>query len=151
GPLPFLFGMKAEKAKLRYKLSLKKNDGNEIWLEVLPRWKEDSANWSRATVIIEAKTYKPRAVKLLDPTGSESVHVFKKVVVNERRGFLDKDPFKPNLRGYKIVVQPETAKKSKSPSGTLPAGIDDIPDLDRSAESVAGSPSSKKSAGGVRK
>ncbi|MGE5192081.1 MAG: hypothetical protein ACM3U2_06220 [Deltaproteobacteria bacterium] len=150
GPLPFLFGMKAEKAKLRYKLELTKNDGSEIRLEVLPRRKEDAANWSKATVIIDAKTYKPRAVKLVDPTGAESVHVFSKVVVNERKGFFDKDPFKPNLWGYKLVISPETAKNSKSRSGKAPAGTDDLPDLDlgRTADSAASKTARKKSTTG---
>ena len=55
GPLPFLFGMKAEKAKIRYQLSLKKNDEDVIWLEVLPRLEKDSANWVKAVVIIEGE------------------------------------------------------------------------------------------------
>src|SRR5258708_25811247 len=67
GPLPFLFGMKAEKAKVRYQLSLKKNDEDVIWLEVLPRLEKDSANWVKAIVIIQAGTFKPSAVKSLDP------------------------------------------------------------------------------------
>ncbi len=145
GPLPFLFGMKAEKAKLRYKLSLKKNDGKEIWLDVIPRRPEDAANWSKATVIIEAKTYKPRAVKLLDPTGSESVHVFRKVVVNERRGFFDKDPFKPNLWGYKPVLPPDKSK-SASRTKSSSAGVDDVPDLGRTADSGTDNPGRKKAA-----
>jgi TIGR03009 family protein len=148
GPLPFLFGMKADKAKLRYKLSLRKIDKekNEIWLDVIPRWPGDSANWSKATVIIEAKTYKPRAVKLLDPTGSESVHLFRNVVVNERRGFFDKDPFRPNLRGYKRVIPPDTAKNSKSASGK--SAVDDVPDFDlgRTADSDSGTAPRKKAA-----
>ena len=63
GPLPFLFGMKAEKAKLRYKLSLLKHKNpDEIWLQVIPRNPGDSNNWVKAKVIIEAKTFKPKAV-----------------------------------------------------------------------------------------
>jgi TIGR03009 family protein len=105
GPLPFIWGMKAEKAKLRYKLKLLEHkDPEEIWLEVKPRNPGDSANWVKAKVIIEAKTFKPKAVFLEDPTGAESVHVFKDIVINEKRGFFDRDPFKPNLRGFKLVV-----------------------------------------------
>jgi hypothetical protein len=106
GPLPFLFGMKAEQAKRRYHLSLnaKKTTATEIWLNVIPRWPKDSANWSKATVIIWANTFKPKAVKLLEPTGAESVHVFKNIEVNPKRGFFDGDPFKPSLRGLKLVL-----------------------------------------------
>jgi TIGR03009 family protein len=145
GPLPFLFGMKAEKAKLRYKLSLKKSDGKEIWLGVIPRWRDDAANWTKATVIIEAKTFKPRAVKLLDPTGSESVHVFRNVVINERKGFFDKDPFKPNLWGYKAVLPPDKSK-SASKNKNSSTGVDDVPDLGRTADSGADNTARKKAA-----
>jgi len=160
GPLPFLFGMKAEKAKRRYKLSLKKKDASEIWLEVLPREPKDAANWSKATVIIEAKTFKPKAVKLLDPTGAESVHVFKDVVVNEKRGFWDKDPFKPSLRGFKLVlndkpaapavgekpIAPPVSKQSKAPASKTRATANDNSELDlgRTADSEADNPVKKK-------
>jgi TIGR03009 family protein len=106
GPLPFLFGMKAEQAKRRYRLSLssKNTSEDEIWLDVIPRWQNDAANWSSAMVIIYAKTFQPKAVKLVDPTGAESVHVFNKIEVNPKRGFFEGDPFKPNLRGFKLVL-----------------------------------------------
>jgi TIGR03009 family protein len=104
GPLPFLFGMKADQAKRRYKLSLNKNTSKEeIWLDVIPRWQNDAANWSSAVVIIYAKTFQPKAVKLVDPTGAESVHLFKNIEINPKRGFFS-DPFKPNLWGFKQVL-----------------------------------------------
>jgi TIGR03009 family protein len=152
GPLPFLFGMKAEKAKRRYKFTLKKRDESEIKLEVIPRMPTDAANWVKATVIIEAKTYKPKAIKLLDPTGGESVHVFRDIVVNEKRGFFAGDPFKPNLRSYKLVVIGKAgddpvaekpiappSKQAKSGKGKTRATANDGSDLDlgRTADSGA--------------
>jgi TIGR03009 family protein len=119
GPLPFLFGMKADQAKRRYRLTLdaKNTNADVIRLHVVPRLPKDSANWSKATVIIEAKTFKPKAVKLLDPTGAESVHVFKNVEVNPKRGFFEDNPFKPNLRGLKLVLndKPEAPAVGEKP------------------------------------
>lgn len=160
GPLPFLFGMKADKAKLRYRLELKKRDDSEIWLEVTPKLPKDAANWSKAMVIIEAKTFKPKAVKLQDPTGAESVHVFKDIVVNEKRGFFDRDPFKPSLRGLKLVlnekpaapavgekpIAPPASKQSKAPASKTRATANDNSELDlgRTADSAADNPVKKK-------
>jgi TIGR03009 family protein len=122
GPLPFLFGMKADQAKRRYRLSLNKSSSKaEIWLNVLPRWPKDSANWIKATVIIEAGTFKPRAVKLLDPTGAESVHVFKNVEVNPKRGFFEGDPFKPNLWNLKHVLNDKPATPAVGEKSIDPA------------------------------
>jgi TIGR03009 family protein len=152
GPLPFLFGMKAERAKRRYRdIKLLKNDENEIWLQVRSLEEQDAKAWDTAVIIIDATKYVPKAVKLKDITGKETVHVFKNVVLNQKKGIFDKDPFNPNLRAYKQIIQPEMSKSSQLPSAKGRSPADNGSDIDRSAESVAGSPSSKKSAGGVRK
>jgi TIGR03009 family protein len=154
GPLPFLFGMKADRAKRRYRdIKLLKNKDGEIWLEVRSKEEQDAKNWDTAVIIIDAAEFIPKAVKLKDVTDAESVHVFKDIVVNQKKGFFGRDPFNPSLRGYKQIIQPEMSKSSRPPAAKGRAPSDDTPDLDRdrTAESVAGSPSSKKSAGGVKR
>lgn len=129
GPLPFLFGMKAQQAKMRYKMKLKSKTESEIILQLVPIKQADASNWERATVIIDAKRFVPKAVQHFDPTGGETVHVFKNVEINPKRGWLDADPFKPNLRGYKPTVssdlqssapldKPTTAAKPRTGSDT---------------------------------
>ena len=110
--------MKADQAKRRYKLSLNKNTTKEeIWLDVIPRWQNDAANWSSAVVIIYAKTFRPKAVKLVDPTGAESVHLFNNIEINPKRGFFEDNPFKPNLWGFKLVLndKPEAQAVGEKP------------------------------------
>ncbi len=123
GPLPFLFGMKADQAKRRYRLTLdtKHKNATEIKLHVVPRLPKDSANWSKAKVIIDAKTFKPKAVQLLDPTGAESVHVFKNIEVNSKPGFWEGDPFKPSLRGLKLVLLDKPEAQTVGEKSTAPA------------------------------
>ncbi|MBS0267206.1 MAG: hypothetical protein JSS02_35100, partial [Planctomycetes bacterium] len=101
GPLPFLFGMKAQQAKMRYRMKLVERTADEITLQVIPLRKSDASNWEKAVVMIDAKRFVPKAVKLFDPTNNETVHLFRNVEINPKSGFLTKDPFKPNLRGYK--------------------------------------------------
>jgi len=154
GPLPFLFGMKADRAKRRYRaLKLLKNDGSEIWLQVRSREEQDTKAWDTAVIIIDAKKYVPKAVKLKDITGKETVHVFKNVVLNEKKGIFERDPFNPSLRGYKQVIPPEMSKSSRAPAAKGRDSNADSPELDRdrTAESVAGSPSQKKSGAVNRK
>ena len=116
GPLPFLFGMKAERVKQRYKLRLGERHGtimqiNKVPTRVVhikaePRLRRDAANWSKADVVLDWKTYYPAAIKLLDPAGTkETVYSFSKV--HEPSGleeFFKGNPFRLYLPGYNRVV-----------------------------------------------
>jgi TIGR03009 family protein len=127
GPLPFLFGMKAEQAKYRYKMTLKKQNEDEIWLEVIPRRRADVSNWIKATVIIDAKRFIPIAVQLFNPTESYTVHKFSNVKINPKDWPWDKDPFAPNLRSYRAAVTSDSqsaATTPKSQAGKAPAAGD---------------------------
>ena len=122
GPLPFLFGMKVEQARMRYKMKLiDQKNPKEIWLEVIPLRNSDEANWNKAVVIIDAERFVPKAVKLLDPTDCETVHMFSKVEVNPKEWFFPKDPFKPDLKKYKEVM---TNDAQASKPTVTPAGAD---------------------------
>ena len=92
GPLPFLFGMKAEQAKERYHLNLgaqhwpqgrvTEKDGKPVQLApqihvvAVPKLDVDAREWSRAEVLLNIK-FLPTAIRLLDPTGNkETVYTF---------------------------------------------------------------------------
>jgi TIGR03009 family protein len=117
GPLPFLFGMPPQKALQRYQLELVKNAPDKCYLKAIPRWRSDAANYKEATIILDKKLWLPQAVKMIDPAGTrETVYFFQNLQVNPRN-FVpwwkgDKNPFKPNLRNWKIVNKPPPAKKA---------------------------------------
>jgi len=112
GPLPFLFGMPPEKAKKRYEMRLLKADAKEIDLLVVPRLQQDAANYKWARVRIERSTMLPMAVQMMDPPGTrETVYTFPQISKNPQKALLDrftfwkeKDPFKPDLKGYQIQL-----------------------------------------------
>lgn len=112
GPLPFLFGMKAEQAKRRYDFKVlppSKKYPDEILLGVTPRLQKDSSNWCEAQVIIDRETYLPIAVRLVAPGGnSETIHHFRGLTVNGKASLMEffgkRDPFNPDLRNYKPVL-----------------------------------------------
>ncbi len=119
GPLPFLFGMPADKALRRYRMAIigqeKAKDGTPIsvTLQIHPRLRSDAANYQLATVILDLKTYLPSAVRMIDPAGTkETTYRFQSLKANARAGILptflggnEKDPFKPNLKGMKVAVK----------------------------------------------
>ncbi len=112
GPLPFLFGMKAEKLKNRYQMSLgemhgtQDREGRPIYhLVASPLLQEDARNWKRAEVRLDAKYCLPVAIRLIDPGGNkETVYVFplRDMKANSAWDALMPNPFKPRLSGYKL-------------------------------------------------
>jgi TIGR03009 family protein len=127
GPLPFLFGMPPEKAKARYELAIISQDKNWIDLLVKPRLKHDAANYRWARVKIERATMLPAAVQMIDPAGTkETVYTFPKIEKNPKPGFLkrvkwwtDKDPFKPNLKGYDVQAAATEIAQPRRPRTTI--------------------------------
>lgn len=144
-PLPFLFGMKADEAKSRFKLVFEKdNDGNDknnntraiLW--AFPKMATDQQNYDKARIDLDKKRYLPTQVRLYSGEDSETVYTFDDVVVNEgdfkgaiKRIFgIEKDPFKPNLKGYAevitaadpISVRERLEEKIKQTSDRAPAG-----------------------------
>jgi TIGR03009 family protein len=131
GPLPFLFGMKAEKAKQRYMMTLgarhntKDRDGRTIYhIVAKPTLADDASNWSQAEAMLDSQYCLPKAIRLLDPAGStETVYVFplEKMHANEKRWIWSRDPFKPDLGGFRLlhsgVKEPEEHKRT---GGILP-------------------------------
>ena len=126
GPLPFLFGMSADKAEKRYSFRLLRDTVNEVWLEVTPRWKQDAANYRQATVVLDKATYLPKAVRLIDPPGStETAFRFEELEVNHKDNIFQRllpgakrDPFDPDLRGYKMINKVIAGKKPEQPADT---------------------------------
>jgi TIGR03009 family protein len=123
-PLPFLFGMKADEAKQRYRMVLRSNTDKGAMLIIRPRLQLDQQNYSEAWVMLEKPTYLPSAVKLFDPSGNlETVYKFEDVKVNNKKSFLgaifaEKDPFHPDLRRYKLfVAAEETEAPARAPQG----------------------------------
>jgi|GEM_PF-1434478 len=106
-PLPFLFGMKAEEAKRRYILKLVRDSKDSAVIDATPRQDQDKQNYKIARITLQKKNYLPSQVRLLDPAGLDIVYTFDSIKVNERRILPEswgKDPYKPSLRGYTMVV-----------------------------------------------
>jgi TIGR03009 family protein len=86
--LSFLFGMKAEEAKKRYDLRLTKEDQFYVYVDVLPRTKEDKEDFRQAQLVLNKETFLPRRLWFVGANKSETIWdidpVKKNVELNER-------------------------------------------------------------------
>lgn len=132
GPMPFLFGMPAEKAKKRFALTLMSETETDVRLKAIPRWQSDFNNYKEAEIILDktANRYLPKAVRLIDPSGNlETVYTFRSIDVNKPLAFGGwlpgtEDPLKPKIpKDYKPVVhEPAAAGPGNGIAAPAPAG-----------------------------
>lgn len=69
GPLPLVFGAKADDMKSRYWLRLVTPEAaasTQVWLEVFPRWAEDAAEFQRVILAVNKDTMVPAGMKVVD-------------------------------------------------------------------------------------
>jgi TIGR03009 family protein len=74
GPLPFVFGAKADTLKKRYVMRLLPTPAgvtDQVWLEALPRTQADAANFSKVELILGARDLIPFAIRIYKPGGQD--------------------------------------------------------------------------------
>ena len=77
GPLPFVFGIEAQKLKQRYfmRIITPPNVQNEVWLEAYPRYQQQAAEFSKVQVILQiagpTKALLPYAIQIYSPNGKD--------------------------------------------------------------------------------
>lgn len=71
GPLPFLFGAKADELKKRYWIRVitpkERGELGEYWLEAYPKYRRDAANFQKVEIILEKKDFLPAVLTLFSP------------------------------------------------------------------------------------
>lgn len=110
GPLPFVFGAKAETLKKRYfmRIITPPEVRDQVWLEALPRYQADAANFSKVELILQARDLMPFAIQIYKPGGQDrDVYQF-----DPRTSLIDKgldmirDFAKPATPfGYKYILE----------------------------------------------
>ncbi len=123
GPLPFLFGAKADELKRRYWIRSKQGNPATIWLEAYPRTQADAANYHHVEIMLDRKTMQPQAIKVHSPNNqSHSVYMFDKPTINGKLNALfgglfnaPRTPF-----GWTRVVQDVPAGPQANPQAANP-------------------------------
>ena len=68
GPLPFLFGARAETIRARYWVRGLPQSGNgKYWLEAVPKSLSDARNFKAVTIVLDETTYLPELLEVLSP------------------------------------------------------------------------------------
>jgi TIGR03009 family protein len=88
GPLPFIFGAKAETLKKRYWLRIttpEEQAKTEIWLEAYPKFQQDAANFAKVDLILGRDKFLPVAMQIHTPgkPGVRTVYRFGEASVND--------------------------------------------------------------------
>lgn len=111
--LSFLFGMRAEEAKRRYELKLVKEDQWYFYIEILPRFPADKADFQKARLVLTSKTFLPRELWFEQPNGNEVKWDMPKV---ENGAELRRTDFTSPTTppGWSLVRVPRTNDASKS-------------------------------------
>ncbi len=123
GPLPFVFGAKADSMKQRYVMRIftPPDVQGQIWIEAWPRWQQDAANFHHVQVILDAKTMIPAAIRVYDPNPNMyKVYAFDKTKVNgafdQIKDFFSR-PMAP-LGWQHVVEEPPAEALPKDPPAT---------------------------------
>ena len=120
GPLPFVFGAKAQTLKKRYwmRIITPPHVRDQIWLEALPREQRDAANFSKVELILQ-RDLMPFAIQIFKPGGQDR-DVFQ---FDQRTNLIDKgldmirDFAKPMTPfGYKYVLE-DLQSSAAAPGG----------------------------------
>ena len=116
GPLPFVFGAKADTLKKRYwmRIITPRDVRDQVWLEALPRYQADAANFSKVELILQARDLMPFAIQIYKPGGQDrDVYQF-----DPRTSLIDKgldllrDFSRPTTPfGYTHVVEDPNASR----------------------------------------
>jgi TIGR03009 family protein len=122
GPLPFVFGAKSDTLKKRYwmRIVTPPDVRDQIWLESLPKFQADAANFSKVELILQARDLMPFAIQIYKPAGQDrDVYQFDPRTNLIDRGLdMIRDFAKPMTPfGYKYVFEDLQAQ----PAGPPPA------------------------------
>ncbi len=78
GPLPFLFGTESAKLKQKYwmRIDRRNNNPDQIWLNALPKFQQQAADFRQVDVILDRKRQLPQAMQVTLPNGDRHVYMF---------------------------------------------------------------------------
>lgn len=114
GPLPFLFNMKADKAKLRYKMVLFSEKDNYAWIQIFPLEKIDQETFSKVYVQLNTQRFLPDRLIIFAPNGKDTqdykfstIKMNSSIALNNFEGVLPK--------GWDVVRNP-TAGQQQQPA-----------------------------------
>lgn len=128
GPLPFLFGAKAETIKQRYwvRVIVPPPKKNAFWLEAIPKTSDDAANFKMIHIIIAEEDFLPEGMVLYHRNQAKTTFSFEEREANwndliEKLNLFHREFFEPATpQGWKKVVDRYQAPSGGFTSTTVP-------------------------------
>jgi TIGR03009 family protein len=127
GPLPFVFGIEAEKLKQRYFMRIitsPSEQNTSVWLEAYPRYQQQAAEFSKVEVILKTggptHALAPFAINIYAPNGKDHVvYQLWDPVINPPGGYI------PQIfRDWtKVSIPFGWTKKTELPPPPVQAGL----------------------------
>lgn len=119
--LSFIFGMKAEEAKRRYDLKLVADGQDKYYhyIEILPRYPADRADFEKARLVLTQSTMLPRMLTFVEPNGNQitwDIPILEINVPLDRREF--ESPTLPS-KEWRMVKAPK-ANTGRAPGNDEP-------------------------------
>jgi len=120
GPLPFVFGAKADTLKKRYwmRIITPPNVQGQSWLEARPRFQADAANFSKVELILLGRDLMPAAIQIYKPGGKDrDVYQFDPATNIFDRGLdLIRDFSRPATPfGYRYSLEDQQGQQPPAP------------------------------------
>jgi len=72
GPLPFMFGAKAETIKARYWVRGLQGEAGKYLLEAVPKSRQDAQNFKKVIIQLDEKTYLPDMLQVFEPNSDDN-------------------------------------------------------------------------------
>ena len=127
GPLPFLFGAKAESLKQRYWIRKQPPKiENEIWLNIYPRDRQNAVNFRSVQVMLDANSFLPNGMIIVRHDESTMTFKFFDREANARRRIpkledLWNGTYRPRIpNDWKLVVEDGSATPSQQKRRLIP-------------------------------
>lgn len=126
GPLPFLFGAKAEVMKQQYWIrALPAPKKGKFYLEAIPRQRAQAADFKAVHVVIDEQDFLPEALLLFKRNGDHDTYEFQEREQNwnllpEKLNPFHQQFFAPKVpNGWKLVLEPfQAAPPAAGPART---------------------------------
>jgi TIGR03009 family protein len=126
GPLPFVFGTKADQLKRRYwmkDITPADQVNKQVWLEAWPKFQRDAANFQHAIIVLNQSNFMPSALRIILPDGkNKQDYSFEGTSVNNPLANLTGAFWAPRPPlGWTKVVIPAGGAGAVPPPNAAPA------------------------------
>jgi hypothetical protein len=122
GPVPFIFGAKADKMKQRYWIrdtTPTEEIGKHIWLEVFPKYQHDAVNFEKVIVMLNDKDFSIYGLQIFHPGEQQrTAFIFASIKINPIDIFGTEFAAPGTPRNWTKVVDPVDEQPAATPPKT---------------------------------